>query len=98
MGNCFGVNKAIDIMKQEHINEINYLKSVQYSENEKLLGKIEYQDERIKVLTNKVTELELRADQLLLDYYNLEQNYFKTKNELVKCKGNLGMFQKIFSL
>ena len=98
MGNCLGYKRKEDEIKKRYTREINYLKSVQYEETMRLHNKIESQQKEISILNQQVFDLSQRCDQLLLDYYNLEQDYAKCKNELGKCKSNLGSFRNIFSL
>ena len=102
MGNCFmcfGDNrKTMDKLKSQHREQIDYIKSMHYEETIELHNKIDDQDEQIEILNKKILEVEKRCDQLLLDYYNLEQNYFKCKNELQSCNTRLGSFTSIFSL
>lgn len=99
MGNCLGYNRRdIDDLKIDHIREINFLKSIQYEETKALNDKIDKQQKEINLLNRQVLDLNQRCDQLMLDYYNLEQDYAKCKNQLRQCQGSLGSFRNIFSL
>lgn len=92
MGNsCFRYRKEIEQLKKEHQLEINYV-------SQKFNNIINKQQIEINNLDKKIFELNQRCDQLLLDYYNLENDYAKCKTELSRCQSNLGSYRNIFSL
>lgn len=95
MGNsCFGYRKNINELKIEYELEINYMKSIHYDEINKCNKMIEKQQKEIDLLHNKVFNLNQKCEQLMLDYYNLENAYAKCKNDL----GKYNNFRNIFSL
>jgi len=93
MGNCWTGRTKINLL-----DDIESLKVLSHNEILELQDKIHKQDTEIEVLKTRISELERRSDQLLLDYYNIEQDYYKCKNELGKSKSRIASFTNIFSL
>ena len=94
MGNvCFAYQRKSDLLL-DYSDRIDALKDVHEREKQSLFTKIEEQEEQIQELKQQVQELDEKCDRLLLDYYNLEQDY-------AKCKSTMGKFESlrnIFSL
>lgn len=98
MGNsCFGFNRKSDALLEQS-RRIDMIKDRHEKEKQTLFEKIELQEEKIRELKNEVDELNRKCDQMLLDYYNLEQDYARCKNELGQSHGRLSSFRNIFSL
>lgn len=88
--NCFKSNEIDQLLENyyQDIDDLNELHRKKQKENE---IKIQSQQNEIDILKGNIEELTRRCDQLTLDYYNLEQKYFK-------CQNKLGSFYNIFSL
>lgn len=97
MGNCWGQgDRKRDLLEQSR--RVDMLKERHEREKQELYRKIERHEEKIRHLTQEVNELNRKCDQMLLDYYNLEQDYAKCKNKLGQSQGALNSFRNIFSL
>jgi chromosome segregation ATPase len=96
MGNCLYGDRKEALL--EHSRRIDMLKERHEKEKKDLYLKLEVQEEKIRELRGEITELNRKCDQLLLDYYYLEQDYAKCKNELGRSKGTLNSWRNIFSL
>lgn len=96
MGNCLYGDRKNALL--EHSRRIDMLKDRHEKEKKDLYLKLDIQEEKIRELRREVKELNRKCDQLLLDYYNLEQDYAKCKNELGQSHKTLNSWRNIFSL